>query len=114
MAAQSIENNANKKRKLHNNNIIKNTSKLDNSIKINDLQIFIEKPKLIKNNYVDSFLKKKNPLALMMPDDNIFNTEIKITPKNTCNCSFMKDLYGWFDKNIEPIEIICNHNNKNI
>ena len=136
MTMHTIENNKNKKRKLDNiddnDNIIKNTSKLDNSIgvlcklqtppeimhklpisgEINDLQIFIERPKLIKNNYVDGF-PEKNPLALMMPDDNIFNTEIKLTEKNTCNCSFMKDLYDWFGKNIEPVEIKCTHN-KNI
>lgn len=114
MTMHTIENNKNKKRKLDNiddnDNIIKNKSKLDNSGEINKLQIFIEKPKLIKNNYVDGFSEKKNPLALMMPDDDIFNTEIKLTDKNKCNCSFMKDLYDWFGKNIEPMEIICTHN----
>jgi len=103
-----------KKRKLDNNDddIIINKSKLNDSTKINKLQIFIERPKLIKNNYVNGFPEKKNPLALMMPDD-IFNTEIKLTQKNTCNCSFMKELYEMFGKNIEPLEIKCTHN-KNI
>ena len=95
-------NSTSKKRKLSDLNNID-----ENSNKINIKNIVIERPKLEKNAYVNSKNEviKKNPLSLMLPDEDF---KISIS-KAGCHCNYLKELYDIFGQYVVSPTIICKH-----